>query len=435
MSFMIWNPGEADMPTQTVPVTIVSGFLGAGKTSVLNRILADPSSQKTAVLVNDLGEVNIDATLIKGAVKEADGAIAGMLELQGGCICCSIQTKLLDALLELYQRFEPQHIVIEATGVAEPRAILGSLRSRNFHGMRGSDFLNVANLITVIDGGNLEQYFASAEDAGGSKRAHMLMSDPRRPMQELLMEQIECADILLINKVDELPDATAKQRLQSHLHALNRHAEVWTSSFGEIDVEKLMSKRRFLADETPIGASWRKAIIGNKDRSHLSWKKVEAPRRMIASSIPLHARNGSPSSDRDEPEGDASHHKDYGLETFIFNARVQFQESKLMKVLRTRLPGVIRAKGFYWTDAAPERVGVLSIAGRMLRADYSSDWKGLKIQRRESDEGGAEKGDRVPPPPGSDGPRQELVFIGIELDGELIEKTLSDCFVQEEARR
>lgn len=153
---MKWNPPDAGEPAERVPVTVLSGFLGAGKTTILNGILSASASRNYAVVVNDLGEINIDASLIKNAVQEVDGSIAGMLELQGGCICCSIQTDLLDALLELSQRFHPEHILIEATGVAEPKAILETLYSGNFFGRRGTDFLKVANMITVVDGGNLE---------------------------------------------------------------------------------------------------------------------------------------------------------------------------------------------------------------------------------------------------------------------------------------
>ena len=128
----MWNPPKDQPVKPAIPVSVLSGFLGAGKTSLLNHIISKQSNKKIAVIVNDLGEINIDATLIKNAFKADNAAIDRILELQDGCICCSIQSDLLDALLQLSQVLQPDHILIEATGVAEPKEILKSLHARNF---------------------------------------------------------------------------------------------------------------------------------------------------------------------------------------------------------------------------------------------------------------------------------------------------------------
>lgn len=458
MSFLLWNPNPDDKPTAKIPVTVLSGFLGAGKTTVLNRILAKSASQRLAVVVNDLGEVNIDASLIKGAVKEMDGAIAGMLELQGGCICCSIQTDLLDALLELYQQFQPDHILIEATGVAEPKAILETLYSGNFFSRRGTDFLKVANMVTVVDGGNLEQYLESSENSGGSRRTHLLPNDQRRPLQELLMEQIECADILLINKVDTLEDA-ACERFHAYLKSLNHSAEIWESSYGEVDVARLMQDYRFSEETTLTGAAWRNAILSNERGRKYEWKQIDAKdKKPFVLSPKTHQHQCNKESctcgggcqhkhDHGKHEGhDCEHHhdhheqhhdhdqhdhKDYGLETYVYNARKPFVESRFLKVMRTGLPGVIRAKGFYWTERVPERVGLLSIAGKMLRADYLSEWWYTLIQRGEGNLDEVPEIVRDSWLPVFGDRRQELVFIGIDLDRAAIENALKCCFVNE----
>jgi len=414
----MWNPEASEEPMTQIPVTVLSGFLGAGKTTVLNTILAAAGTRKIAVVVNDLGEINIDASLIKSAVKEVDGALAGMLELQGGCICCSIQTELLDALLELSQRFQPDHIVIEATGVAEPKAILETLYSGNFFGRKGTDFLSVANMVTVVDGGNLEQYLESAENTGGERRTHLLPNDPRRPLQELLIEQIECADILLINKVDVLKN-DARSRFQAYLRDLNKSAEIWESRFGQIDVEKLMEHQRYRREKTLAGAAWRQAMDDNAAGRKRTWKPVAAAEaKPFALNPHAHAHTHH-------------HHKDYGLQTFVFNARTPFQEAHFLKVIRTGLPGVMRAKGFYWTDRRPEHVGLLSVAGKMFRADYLAEWWHTLVQRGEAK---LEEGPKVVQEawlPELGDRRQELVFIGIDLDRARITQALEACFVQE----
>ncbi len=430
MDFLSWNHDASAKPISQIPLTVLSGFLGSGKTTVLNRILSAPNSRKSAVIVNDLGEVNIDASLIKSAVKQIDGAISGMIELQGGCICCTIQTDLLDALLELWQRFDPQHIFIEATGVAEPEAILETLYTENIHGCKGVDFVKVANMVTVVDGGNFKQFLESSSNTEAERRKHFLQSDPRRPLHELLMDQIECADILLLNKVDLLEEE-AFEHLQNDLRKLNYSAEICQCSFGDIDVEWLMQDHRFSVEKTLKGAAWWHEMEQNKGER----KKLPKPGEGKDIEPSLHHIHSHGHDHHHHHHGEHNHphdHKDYGLETYIFNARRPFVESRFLKVLRTGLPGVIRAKGFYWTERVPHRLGVLSIAGNTLRADYLSEWLHTRVERGEVDLGDVSEvvhdswlpvyGDR----------RQEIVFIGIGLDRDQIKNALEGCFVNEE---
>lgn len=438
MSFARWNPDLSEEEISKVPVTVLCGFLGAGKTTVLNHILSHRGSPKFAVLVNDLGEINVDASLIRNAVKEENGAFSGMLELQGGCICCSIQTELLDSLLELVQRFEPEYILVEATGVAEPEAILETLYSGNTFGRRGTDFLQVANMVTVIDGGNLGQYFASSENTGGSRRTHLLPSDPRRPVQELLIEQIECADVLILNKVDGL-DGDDRRRFEGYLKGLNRTAEIWECSFGNIDVEVLLGTNRFSEQSTLAGAGWHQAMLANEKsgrvEGHESVLAEDSQEHHHQEHLHDHQHDHHHEDEHDhhhDHEGHDHHdHRDYGLDTFVFNARTPFVESRFLKVMRKGLPGVIRAKGLYWSDRRPTHVGFLSIAGKMMRADYQSEWFHTAVQR------GDEKLENLPEvvrnawTPGQGDRRQEIVFIGIDMDREKIEKALRDCFVEE----
>ena len=333
------------------------------------------------MIVNDLGAINIDATLIKNAFKAQDEALDQILELQDGCICCSIQSDLLDALLQLSQEIQPDHILIEATGVAEPKEILKSLQARNFFGRRASEFVVPANMLTVMDAGQLDQYFKSPENTGYERRSRRLHNDKRRPLQELLIEQIECADILLINKTDTVSDDNVAA-CERYLHSLNPSAEIWQSCHGAIDVDQLMQRARYSAAQTLSGAQWQKSIHNNQVG------RIQSLKFLADTAASLEKNSDMATGDHDQkrhlghassplirgPQIAKSQHKDYGLNTYVFNARQAFVEARFLEVLRSGLPGVIRAKGFYWTERIPDRVGLLSIAGQHMRADYLAKW-------------------------------------------------------------
>ena len=267
--FLFWKPKSPIPSDERVPVTLLTGFLGSGKTTLLNHLLASEQAENLAVLVNDLGEVNVDAKLIKRSLRKLKSPIDGVVELTSGCICCSIQTELMDALLHLYLKRKPSHILIEATGVAEPKSILESLYAANLEGVRGTDFLRVANLVTVVDAANLDDHLVARADSSATKRTHLLQADKRRPLEELLMEQIECADVLLLNKTDQVNAADA-DRLEAYLGSLNDRAEVHRSTFGQIDAELLFGTERFNEDTTLTGAHWRNLLLTNDGRSGVS---------------------------------------------------------------------------------------------------------------------------------------------------------------------
>jgi G3E family GTPase len=273
--FLFWKPKAPIPAAERVPVTLLSGFLGSGKTTLLNHLLSSGAEEELAVLVNDLGEVNIDASLIKRSVRTMKQPISGMVELTSGCICCSIQTELMDALLHLYRKRKPSHILIEATGVAEPKSILETLYAANLEGVRGVDFLRVANLVTVVDAANLEDHLGTRAEAGQRRRNHLLPADQRRPLEELLMEQIECADLLLLNKTDQIePDHV--DRLEGYLRSLNERAVIRRCSFGQIDAAELLGTERFDEEATMASARWRTLILSNEGRV------TEAPRESAA---------------------------------------------------------------------------------------------------------------------------------------------------------
>jgi len=434
--FLFWKPKAPIAPEDRVPVTLLSGFLGSGKTTLLNHLLASGAAENLAVLVNDLGEVNIDASLIERSVRKMKQPISGMVELTSGCICCSIQTELMDALLHLYRKRKPSHILIEATGVAEPKSILETLYAANLEKVRGVDFLRVANLVTMIDAANLEDHLGVG-GVGQPRRTRLLLADRRRPLEELLMEQIECADVLLLNKTDRLEAAHAN-RLVTYLRSLNDRATIRPCAFGRIDARELFGEARFDEDATLTGARWRRLILSNGGRVGET-AETEPPAKKTPAEwefgdfkpIAPAVAGSSPAgfSLQTEVTGQGHHHNDYGLDSFVYNSRRPFNEAAFLRLLRSGFPGLTRAKGFYWTTRIPEKVGLLSIAGKILRTDYIGDWWAEMLEAGEANESQIpdivrrswhpEHGDR----------RQELVFIGIDLDREAITRQLQACEV------
>lgn len=429
-SFLHWEPKQNLTEFEKTPLTLLSGFLGAGKTTLLNHLLAHHEGRRIAVLVNDLGEVNIDAALIEKHVENLSGPIGGMVELTSGCICCTIQTELLDALLHLVETVRPDHIVVEATGVAEPKSILQTLYAGNLYGRAGVDFLKIHQLITVIDAAQILTLLHGAEQPT-QRRKWLLNSDRRRPLAELLLEQIECADRLLINKIDCVDQAVIG-RIKAVLATLNPRAITETVEQGRISPASVWDNALFDEGATLEAAAWRRTIIAHLNHGEADDHDEGDHHHHHDHGDHPHDGDTEHSCDHDHHHEDhhAHHdHTDYGLTTTLYATRQPFREQAFLTLMREGLPGVIRAKGFFWSDKHPEQVGLLSIAGDIMRADYLGDWWKTMIDHGEA------RLDDVPPlvrkawHDEKGDCRQELVFIGIDLDTEAITRRLNECLI------
>jgi len=386
-AFLGWNPAHDITESDRTPVTFLSGFLGAGKSSLLRHLLRNTPGGRFALVVNDVGDVNIDAEDLRRNFPDNTGAVASMRALTQGCICCSIGNELADALIHLRETQSPAHILVEGSGVSSPQNLLQTLCQRNLFGRSVLDAVRVHNMVTVVDAAVFLREWRDLRERK-RRRAHILFVDPRRPLVELMMEQVETADILLINKTDLLTPADLRE-LTDVLRGLNPRAEIDSMTEGEIDTSVLLDRARFDFRDTQCGSA-------------------------------LMQRLGLPGKT-------TAHHASFGLDTFTFHARRPFRSRDFFRVLRGGLTGVVRAKGYYWTAEKPQLCGMMSLAGNVLRADYMGKWYAALLEE------GKPRPENLPVEIAAhwiEGPgdrRQEIVLIGVDLDAEGLRLTLEAC--------
>ena len=380
-----------DTADRRIPLVILSGFLGAGKTTVLNHLLRNSKGRRLAVLVNDVGEVNIDAALARDVAQVDSGSTEDIIELSNGCICCGIQDEFGKAVMELAKK-NPDCIIVEATGIAEPLRIIESLAAKNDEGLSVLEFARIANLVTLVDA---HWWVKKVQEIYSPfRRSLMLFSDPRRPLSELLTIQVECANIIILNKID-LVDEESLARSRAALSAICPSAQILTTIEGQLAIEQFLENERF--DIATVFKS---------------------------SGCDLELSSASRGDSRQMEESKTHDHGDFGLMTFTYRSRYQLSHDKLVAYLRSQIPGLLRAKGFAWTDREPDRIGFASLAQDTLRFDYLGEWIHTMVANRDMDRS------QIPPPirriwdDSTGDRRQEIVFIGIDLDQKSIESRL-----------
>ena len=385
------SSSEGNTGDRRVPLVILAGFLGAGKTTALNYLLRNSKGRRLAVLVNDVGEVNIDAALARNVAQVDSGSTEDIVELSNGCICCGIQDEFGKAVMELAKK-NPDCIIVEATGIAEPLRIIESLAAQNNEGLSALEFARIANLVTLVDAHwwvkKVQEIYSPV------RRPLMLFSDPRRPLSELLTMQVECANMIILNKID-LVDEESLARSRAALSAICPSAQILTTIEGQLEIEQFLENERF--------------DIATVFKSSGCDLELSSTR----------------SGDSGQMEESKTHdHGDFGLMTFTYRSRYQLSHDKLVSYLRSRIPGLLRAKGFVWTDRETDRIGFASLAQDTLRFDYLGKWIHALVMNGDMDPSG------IPPPiwqiwdDSTGDRRQEIVFIGIDLDQKSIESEL-----------
>lgn len=390
------------------PVTVLSGFLGAGKTTLLRHLLAQAEGRRWAAVVNDVAALNLDAELIRSA-----GA-SRTIALGNGCVCCSVRDELAETLAELAATGGFEHILVETTGVAEPRAIADLFVRRNAFGRSLADFARLQSLVTVVDA---RAFSAARREAALPTRGSPAPAGPTspppapsapKPVFELMLDQAECADLLVINKCDLVDDA-ALAELEAALATLNPRAELLRAEHGQLPAEVVLDRPRFDAAATLGAARWIRLIN-------------RVPAAAGASAGVSVFKTGASAA------AAARHEEHYGIRSMVFGARRPFAADRFADWLARELPaGLLRAKGFFWLAEQPADIGFLSVAGGIVRREFVGTWAAALRER------GVIRPDEIPPParehwrePHGDR-RQALVFIGTDLDEKRIAAGLESC--------
>jgi G3E family GTPase len=317
--------------TDSIPITLVSGPLGAGKTTLVNRLLNDPGGRRLAVLVNDMGEVNVDAELLEEASEN------GVIDLSNGCICCRLNEDLLTEVGRLADRRSFDHLVIEASGISEPIPIARTLTE----GTDGTDppaGVRLDTTVSVIDAYGFWKAFdpgASLPDTAPS---------PQRPLTEVLVDQVEFCDVLLLNKCDMVPEAEL-DAVEASIRELQPRAEIHRTTYSAVDPETVLGTGLFDFERARRQQGWKRTLAA-AEREHDDHNHSHA-------------------------DGAAAAH---GVESFVYRRERPFDSDRFDAWLDAWDGDVVRLKGFAWVASRPETVLGVSQAGPAVQAGPIGEW-------------------------------------------------------------
>ena len=424
---------KTTMNKKELPVLLLTGYLGSGKTTLLNRILTNKKGIKFAVVVNDIGEVNIDANLIQqgGVVNQKDDSLVA---LQNGCICCTLKMDLVEQLKDIaaMQRFD--YIVIEASGICEPAPIAQTICSIPTLGPEYTKdaILRLDSIVTVVDALRMRDEFGSGE-------ALTSQNIGEEDIENLVIQQIEFCNTILLNKASEV-SAEELEKIKQIIHALQPKAEIITCDYGDVDLDKLVNTHGFDFDAVATSAAWIDEIEhhhedddDNEEEHHHHHHEDDDDNEEE------HHHHHHDDDDDDEDEHHHHHHhhhhdhkggevEEYGIGSFVYYARKPFDINYFDNFVARQWPkGVIRCKGICWFVDEPDRCYVFEQAGRQMGLQGAGQWYATMPEDELRDMMAMNEDLRRDWNPMYGDRMQKLVFIGQHMDRKAITDALDFC--------